>query len=70
MKYLALAAFLLSAGCVTQSEFDEEAAFARCQSINDIVFRDRCIAEAVAKSESEGRDTAAAETGSDEEEAE
>lgn len=48
---LPLCALALLAGCVTAEKFDLDRAYAKCESIKTVTYRDRCIADAVAEYE-------------------
>ena len=55
MKYaltISVAALLVS-GCVTNTEFDRDRAYSKCESISQKTSRDRCIADAIAQYERE-----------------
>lgn len=47
----ALAAFGLLAACVSNTEFDRDRAYAKCESISDESSRNRCIADAIQDAE-------------------
>lgn len=48
MKYiLSLAAIGLLSACVSNSEYDQDRAYAKCESISDESSRNRCIADAL-----------------------
>lgn len=44
---------LALAGCITNTEFDRDRAYAKCESITQTTSRDRCIADAIAQAERE-----------------
>lgn len=44
---IAVTALMLTTGCVTAREFDEDRAYARCDSMKVATSRDRCIAAAL-----------------------
>lgn len=44
---------LVLAGCITNTEFDRDRAYAKCESITQTTSRDRCIADAIAQAERE-----------------
>lgn len=60
MKYvLALSLTLVAAACVSNTEFDRDQAYTKCESISDKSSRDRCIADVIREAERErGRDNA------------
>lgn len=49
---LPVLALTLSA-CVTNTEFDRDQAYSKCESISQTTSRDRCIADAIAQAERE-----------------
>lgn len=50
---LALSLMVVAAACVSNSEFDRDRAYAKCESISDKSSRDRCIADAIKRAERE-----------------
>lgn len=59
MKYaFVFAAALMSTGCVTGAEYDQDRAYAKCDKIKTVTVRDRCIAEAIKDSERARQDQA------------
>jgi len=55
MKFAFLLPGLLiaTAACVTNTEFDRDRAYSKCESITQKTSRDRCIADAIAEAERE-----------------
>jgi len=49
--FLAASCLILSTACVSTAEFDRDQAYTKCESISDKSSRDRCIADAIRKSE-------------------
>ena len=47
--WLALPLLLLATACVTNTEYDRDRAYAKCESITDQSSRDVCIADAISK---------------------
>lgn len=55
--FLAVSTVLVLAACVTNTEFDRDRAYSKCEAISDKSSRDRCIADAIKQAERErGRD--------------
>ena len=50
---LILAAFGLMTACVSNTEYDRDRAYAKCDSISDESSRNRCIADAIQDAERE-----------------
>ncbi|GAB5455830.1 MAG: hypothetical protein Hens2KO_20590 [Henriciella sp.] len=50
---LALSLMLVATACVTNTEFDRDRAYSKCESISDKSSRDRCIADAIKRAERE-----------------
>ncbi|MEL6665015.1 MAG: hypothetical protein AAFQ24_02690 [Pseudomonadota bacterium] len=50
---LALSLMLVATACVSNTEFDRDRAYAKCESISDKSSRDRCIADAISQAERE-----------------
>ena len=50
---LALSLMVVVAACVSNTEFDRDRAYAKCESISDKSSRDRCIADAIRQAERE-----------------
>ena len=44
---------LALSACVTNTEFDRDRAYSKCESISDTTSRDRCIADAIAQAQRE-----------------
>lgn len=44
---------MMTAACVTNTEFDRDQAYSKCESISQKTSRDRCIADAISKAERE-----------------
>ena len=42
---------MMSAACVSTTEFDRDRAYSKCESISDKSSRDRCIADAIRQAE-------------------
>nr|WP_070960191.1 hypothetical protein [Hyphomonas sp. Mor2] len=55
MKLALILPFILmtTAACVTNTEFDRDRAYSKCESISQTTSRDRCIADAIAQAERE-----------------
>lgn len=55
MKYALILPFIFAtvSGCVTNTEFDRDRAYSKCESISQTTSRDRCIADAIAQAERE-----------------
>ena len=55
MKFVLIVpvAALALAACVTNTEFDRDRAYSKCESISQTTSRDRCIADAIAQYERE-----------------
>ena len=50
---LALSLMVAATACVSNTEFDRDRAYAKCESISDKSSRDRCIADAIKRAERE-----------------
>ena len=50
---LALSLIIAAAACVSNTEFDRDRAYSKCESISDKSSRDRCIADAIKRAERE-----------------
>lgn len=53
-----VAAISLAAGCVSNTEFDRDRAYSKCESIDDASSRNRCIADAIQDAERERHEQA------------
>ena len=55
MKFALILPVVLAAtaACVTNTEFDRDRAYSKCESISQTTSRDRCIADAIAQAERE-----------------
>lgn len=55
MKFALILPVILAttAACVTNTEFDRDRAYSKCESISQKTSRDRCIADAIAQAERE-----------------
>jgi len=55
--FFAVSTVLVLAACVTNTEFDRDRAYSKCEAISDKSSRNRCIADAIKQAERErGRD--------------
>ena len=50
---VAMGAICLLAACVSNTEFDRDRAYAKCETIGEKTSRDRCIADAIKQAERE-----------------
>ena len=50
---LALPVIFMIGACVTNTEFDRDRAYTKCEAISDKSSRDRCIADVIEKAERE-----------------
>ena len=50
---LALSLMVAATACVSNTEFDRDRAYSKCESISDKSSRDRCIADTIKRAERE-----------------
>lgn len=50
---LAISVLMVAAGCVSNTEYDRDQAYSKCESISVESTRDRCISDAIRRAERE-----------------
>lgn len=58
ISLILIAAASIASGCVSNTEYDRDRAYAKCDSISDASSRNRCIADAIQDAERERHEQA------------